>query len=106
MHDCCIRVTALSEYFQYGLGLCDSINTVVPAYLGCCNHVCSLSCSLSDVPSFVFSGESCLCFSISLGSDYSSTKHDCQVPLDNNPFQSLLDSSPIRSRIRLLAASD
>ena len=43
-----------------GLGVRDSANTIVPAYLGCCNDVRSLSCSLLDLSSVVFPSESSL----------------------------------------------
>jgi len=39
-------------------------------------------------------------------SDYSSTQHAFQVPLDNDCFQSLIASSSIQDRARLLAATD
>jgi len=36
--------------FRLGsLGVRDSVNTIVPAYLGCCNDVCSLFCPLLDL---------------------------------------------------------
>ena len=56
-----------------GLGLCDSVSTNVPAYLGCCNDVCSLSGSLLDLSFVVFPGESSLCSSMLCESDYSFT---------------------------------
>ena len=37
-----------------GLSLWDSVNAIVPSYLGCCNDVWSLSCSLLDLPYVVF----------------------------------------------------
>ena len=89
-----------------GLGLRDSVSTIVAAYLGCCNDVRSLSCSLLDLSSVVFPGESSLRSSLSCGSDYSSTQHAFQVPHDNERYQSLVSNSSIRDRARLLAASD
>ena len=89
-----------------GLGLRDSENTIVPAYFGFCNDVCSFSCSLLDLSSVVFPSESSLHSSWSCGSDYSSTQHAFQVPHDNECYQSLVTNSSIRDSAHLLAASD
>ena len=86
-----------------GLSLRDSVSTNVPAYLGCCSDVHSLSCSLLDLHLVVFPGESSLRSSVICGSDYSSTQH---ATLDNECFQSSVASSSIWDRAHLLAASD
>ena len=93
--------------FLFGwLGLRDSVNTIVLAYLGCCNDVRSLSCALLDLSYIVFPGESSLHSSWSCGSDYSSTQHAFQVPHDNERYQSLVSNCSIHNRTHLLAASD
>ena len=89
-----------------GLGLCDSVNTIVPAYFGCCNDVHSLSCFLLGLSSIIFPGESSLRSSLTCGSDYSSTQHAFQVPHDNERYQSLVSNTFICDRAHLLAASD
>ena len=58
-----------------GLGLHDSVNAIVSAYLGYCDDVHSLSCTLLDLPSVVFPGELSLCSSWSYESNHSSTQH-------------------------------
>jgi len=79
------------------------VNTIVPAYLGCCNDVCLLSCSFLDLSSVVFPSESFLRSLWSCGSDYS---HAFQIPHDNECYQSLVFNSSIHDRAHLLAASD
>ena len=68
--------------------------------------MCSLSCSLLDLSSVAFPGESSLRSSLSCGSDYSSAQHAFQVPHDNERYQTLVSNSSIHDRACLLAASD
>ena len=72
--------------FLGSLGQRNSVNTIVPEYLGCCSNVHSLS-----VRPF-FPDVSSLRSLLSCGSNYSTTQHAFQVPHDNECYQSLVSS--------------